>query len=62
MSDHQPRLFTHDEWEALTDAERQWWREQRRRDVDAAREERQRLNDALTVERFSRGSGDGHAR
>jgi hypothetical protein len=59
MSDHAP-LFTREQWEALTDDERELWRAARRREVDAARKEhdaRKRLNDSLTVERFSHDHG-----
>lgn len=48
-------LFTRAEWEAMTDAEREQWRELRRLAVEHAQREhtaRQSLNDALTVERF----------
>lgn len=54
MSEPQP-LFTYAEWAAMTDAEREQWRELRRLAVEQAQREhhaRQALNDALTVERF----------
>jgi predicted Fe-S protein YdhL (DUF1289 family) len=52
-----PRLFTTEEWAAMTDDEREAVWEKRRREVEAAREEhnaRRALDDALTVERFGR--------
>lgn len=59
MSDQAP-LFTYEQWAALTEDERELWRAARAREVDAARREheaRQRLNDSLTVERFSHDHG-----
>lgn len=55
MSDHKPRYYSRAEWEAMSDHDREVVRDYRRREVEAARaehEERQRLLDALTVERF----------
>lgn len=57
-----PRLYTADEWAAMSDHDRELLAEDRRRAVEAAREEqfqrnRQALNDALTVERFGHGDG-----
>jgi hypothetical protein len=54
-------LFTREEWQAMTDAEREQWRELRRMAVEHAQREhttRQALNDSLTVERFSKGDTD----
>lgn len=58
MNDPGPHLYTREEWEALSDHDRDLLREHRRREVDAARVAHQRraeLLDALTVERFSHG-------
>lgn len=56
MSDDDPtRLYTYEEWAALTSEERRASRRRRREAVDAARRAhnaRRRLNDELTVERF----------
>ena len=56
MSDPAP-LFTYAEWAAMTEAEREQWRELRRMAVESAREDHQRLVDSLTVERFSHDHG-----
>ena len=60
MSEHQP-LFTYDEWQAMSDAERAQWRDLRRMAVEQAQRDhqarRQRLNDSLTVERFGHDDG-----
>jgi predicted Fe-S protein YdhL (DUF1289 family) len=58
----EPHLFTYLEWCALSDEERAQVLAQRRAQVEQAKREhdaRQRLNDALTVERFGRGTSDG---
>lgn len=58
MSEGEPHLYSAEEWAALSERDRAVVREFRRREVEAARvahEERQRLLDDLTVERF------GHA-
>lgn len=55
MSDDPPRLYTFEEWAALTPEERRASRRRRREAVDRARREHnalRRLNDSLTVERF----------
>lgn len=60
MNADAPRLYTNDEWVAMTDDEREAAREERRRQVEAAREDhnaRQRLLDQLTVERFGHHDG-----
>lgn len=60
MSEQPAPLFTFEEWCAMTDAEREQWRELRRLAVEDAQREhhaRQQLLDALTVERFSHDHG-----
>lgn len=55
MSDRGPRYYTRDEWEAMSEHDRDVVRDYRRREVERAaeeHEERQRMLDALTVERF----------
>jgi hypothetical protein len=55
MSENPGRLYSFEEWVALTPEERREVRRERRAAVDRARAEhnaRRRLNDALTVERF----------
>lgn len=62
MNDPGPGLFTYEEWAAMTDAEREQWRELRRMAVEDAQldhdQRRQRMLDSLTVERFG---GHDHA-
>jgi len=61
MSDDPGRLYTFEEWVALTPEERRESRRKRRAAVDRARVEhnaRRRLNDALTVERFGHPEAD----
>lgn len=56
MSDA-PRLYTAQEWEAMTEHDRELLREHRRRQVELERqrhERRARLLEELTAERFSR--------
>lgn len=56
MSD-EPRLYTRDEWEAMSDHDRAVVAEDRRRAVEAERarhESRTRLLDDLMTERFGR--------
>lgn len=56
MSDNLHPLFTREEWAALTDDDRARWAQMRRNYVEKVQREhdaRKRLNDSLTVERFS---------
>jgi len=59
MTDNEPRLYTADEWAAMTQHDRALIAEDRRRAVEAARlahNRRRELDDALTVERFGHGT------
>jgi hypothetical protein len=63
MSNPVPHLFTREEWEAMSDHERELVAEARRRAVEEAKRRhpagRAALLDSLTVERFTRGT-HGH--
>lgn len=60
MSDNPGRLYTAEEWAAMTEHDRDVVREDRRRAVERARAEheaRDAMVEALTVERFGHGAG-----
>lgn len=59
MSDYLPHLFTREEWEAMSDHDRELVADMRRREVEEAKRRhpssrRMQLLDSLTAERFSR--------
>lgn len=60
MTDQPPHLYTAAEWQAMTEHDRELLRADRRRAVEEARaehEDRDRLLESLTVERFTRNRG-----
>jgi hypothetical protein len=59
MSDDAARLYTSDEWAAMTERDRELVAEARRRAVEDAHAEHQRLVDSLTTERFTIRPRDG---
>jgi len=53
MSEDPSHLYTADEWAAMSEHDREVVAEDRRRAVEDARTEHQRLVDSLTAERFN---------